>query len=356
MVKNLIEENVISVSRKYKYRDNKSDEYEIHTDSFIALLDRLISEYRIDIFLSELVDKSCSSNVLNEILDIQEKSKIYIDSLSKYSKVKSLNPKKNIHKCVIYSIKDVNLAHLIDSFINKVKARMTFDADINCIDVNDDTVDSYDDIDEAEKEQHKRKLVYSITDDYYECCDFDLSSHKIDKRILSQFERKANPISWDTVNIRTIRTFNNDDLYFLCYFYILILKSGTLWSYVELEKDYLESHNYNFQMRIKIKVYKNKNSYTFIPSCRQTNDFCRMDSYSRKKYLLTNYGIDTDYDLHSTVNVIARLLNNGQFDTSWDIKNYLEDSKLTTKSGELLTRDNGLKILTQRLFFRKSTG
>ena len=158
MVKNLIEENVISVSRKYKYHDNKSNEYEIHTDTYIVLLDKLISEYRIDIFLSELVD-NCSSNILQEIIELQGKSKIYIDSLSKYSKEKSLNPKKNIHKCVIYTIKDVNLAHLIDSFINKVKARMTSDADTNCIDVNDDTVDSYDDIDEAEQEQHKRKLV-----------------------------------------------------------------------------------------------------------------------------------------------------------------------------------------------------
>ena len=60
------------------------------------------------------------------------------------------------------------------------------------------------------------------------------------------------------------------------------------------------------------------------PSCRQYNDLCGIPSKDRHK-LLKKQGYDGEFDLHSAIFAMARLVNTGEFNVEWDIKRAIMD-------------------------------
>ena len=83
------------------------------------------------------------------------------------------------------------------------------------------------------------------------------------------------------------------------------------------------SEKLNVKMNFTIHMKKSKNGYTIKVSARQTNKLCNINKKERKEQLLKE-GFDGEFDLHSAIYSVARLLNTGKFDCDWDIKKVVD--------------------------------
>ena len=80
-------------------------------------------------------------------------------------------------------------------------------------------------------------------------------------------------------------------------------------------------HHMNFTVRMK----KDKNGYFLYSTGRQNNSLCYMKKEHRKQ-ILNDKGFDGEFDLHSAIYSVSRLLNTGKFDCDWDIKKVIDYS------------------------------
>lgn len=83
------------------------------------------------------------------------------------------------------------------------------------------------------------------------------------------------------------------------------------------------SEKLNVRMNFTIHMNKSKNGYVIKASARQTNKLCNINKEERKEQLLKE-GFDGEFDLHSAIYSVARLLNTGKFDCDWDIKKVVD--------------------------------
>lgn len=83
------------------------------------------------------------------------------------------------------------------------------------------------------------------------------------------------------------------------------------------------SEKLNVKMNFTIHMKKSKNGYAIKVSARQTNKLCNINKEERKEQLLKE-GFDGEFDLHSAIYSVARLLNTGKFDCDWDIKKVID--------------------------------
>ena len=85
------------------------------------------------------------------------------------------------------------------------------------------------------------------------------------------------------------------------------------------------SEKLNVRMNFTVHMDKSKNGYVIKVSARQTNKLCNIHKEERKEQLLQE-GFDGEFDLHSAIYSVARLLNTGKFDCDWDIKKVVDYS------------------------------
>lgn len=83
------------------------------------------------------------------------------------------------------------------------------------------------------------------------------------------------------------------------------------------------SEKLNVKMNFTIHMKKSKNGYAIKVSARQTNNLCNINKKERKEQLIKE-GFDGEFDLHSAIYSVARLLNTGKFDCDWDIKKVID--------------------------------
>lgn len=83
------------------------------------------------------------------------------------------------------------------------------------------------------------------------------------------------------------------------------------------------SEKLNVRMNFTIHMNKSKNGYVIKVSARQTNKLCNINKEERKEQLIQE-GFDGEFDLHSAIYSVARLLNTGKFDCDWDIKKVID--------------------------------
>lgn len=122
------------------------------------------------------------------------------------------------------------------------------------------------------------------------------------------------------------------------------------------EKKTMDSIHPYTRLNIKTKIYKEKNKsniYHISTSFRQWNPDCSISKEARKK-VLKERDLTDNFDLHSAIFAVTKLMNTGQFDPDWDVKEeFLKTSNFTKKDGTPISKDD-LKSLSMRMYFEQS--
>jgi hypothetical protein len=72
-----------------------------------------------------------------------------------------------------------------------------------------------------------------------------------------------------------------------------------------------------------IKIRKTDKRYTVVKSCRATSLLCSSNSDLARPLLLKRLGLFNEFDIHSAVPSLFRLLNKHKFSADWDIKDIM---------------------------------
>ncbi len=133
----------------------------------------------------------------------------------------------------------------------------------------------------------------------------------------------------------------------------IILNNSPILLALKNEAEVIKSLNGLSSLRLHIDFKVSKKSFRVRASGRQWNAECDTQSAKRDK-AFTKDGIDGNFDLHSAIFAVARLMNKGVFNADWDIKDeLLSKHHYAKEDGIELTRQD-LKALMMRLFFKKS--
>lgn len=134
--------------------------------------------------------------------------------------------------------------------------------------------------------------------------------------------------------------------------HLMIRKSHVI---KKLFEEMMITRSYNQEVLINLNVNtsrtENKGYHLYV-SCRQYNYFTQLN-WLRRPIELQQFGFDGEYDLHSAIFTISKVIVTGKFSKNWDIKKELELLPFKNIVGKPL--DKGLfKNLGFRVFFAPS--
>ncbi len=143
----------------------------------------------------------------------------------------------------------------------------------------------------------------------------------------------------------------DQEAYYINY-YKKMLSETTIMQNLTQSVQEVRSHGIAVNCNIHVSLSKLKAGYKFKVSCRQYNPYCSLEKEIRTRSF-TQEGITGNYDLHSAIFAVTRLMNTGAFEPDWDIKSEVLKLNPETIDGICLTKDD-LKPLLMRMFFKKT--
>jgi hypothetical protein len=133
----------------------------------------------------------------------------------------------------------------------------------------------------------------------------------------------------------------------------IYFKSSKLLQAIAKEQSILIRQGYSASFNLKIEMIHIKNyGYKILVSGRQYNHLCGLPR-QRRTVELKQFDYLGNYDLHSAIYSIAKLLNTGAFDADWDLKDSLLQKGFKNYEDKPLNRDD-YKRLSFRMFFASS--
>lgn len=114
----------------------------------------------------------------------------------------------------------------------------------------------------------------------------------------------------------------------------------------------LEKSDFSVSCNIHFSVRPSKSKLSFSYSARQYNGLCSKTKEERKQ-INERQGYDLNFDLHSAIYAVVRLLEKDVWECDWDLKDVLLSKGFKKIDGSVLTRDE-IKTLMYRTFFASS--
>lgn len=134
--------------------------------------------------------------------------------------------------------------------------------------------------------------------------------------------------------------------------HLIIRKSHVIKTLFE-EMVITRSYNQEVLINLNIKTSRIKDKgYHLYVSCRQYNYFTQLN-WLRRPIELQQFGFDEEYDLHSAIFTISKVIVSGEFNKNWDIKKELSSLSFKDIDGKPLDK-NLFKNLGFRVFFAPS--
>lgn len=133
------------------------------------------------------------------------------------------------------------------------------------------------------------------------------------------FNQIDNCDDMDTFYITTENKFTPAQIsYIKQYYFKRIIGNDTTYQKCAEMRD-----DVNVLMNFNVRMKETKTGYMIYTSARQTNEICNTKKEYRAE-ILKKEGLDGEFDLHSAIFGVARLLNTGKFDCDWDIKDVID--------------------------------